>query len=388
MTAAFRTRPRPHSTALARTAVHTLSLDGLSALAPAWNRLVDRAAYANPFYSQAVMAAHAAQGIGGAPAFCVVQRGPELLAVLPVVRRRIGFWRAAAVGWSTPFTTNGTPLVDGEALEAAVEALLDGLAAQSRLVMLPLVGLDHPVMAAVRRAAQARDWPCCVIASFDRPVLDRRESFDAYATGHLSTSRRKGLRRRRSKLAEVGEVTFRSATGGAALAEAVDEFLALERAGWKGSRGTALASRPATIELARALFARADGPVTARADMIRLDGRPIAVSLALVCDGTAHLLKTAFDESLRAYAPGIVLEAEIVRACHEDRFADRLDSASLPGGVLDDLYADRERIGDLLFATTAEVGASALQRVADAERLRRAAMKQLKQLYSRMAGGR
>jgi CelD/BcsL family acetyltransferase involved in cellulose biosynthesis len=388
MTAALRTRPRPHSTALARTAVRTLSLDGLSALGPAWDRLVDRAAYANPFYSQAVMAAHAAQGIGGEPAFCVVQRGPELLAMVPVVRRRIGFWRAAAVGWSTPFTTNGTPLVVREALEAGVEALLDGLAAQSRLVMLPLVGLDHPVMEAVRRAVQARDWPCCEIASFDRPVLDRRQSFDGYATRHLSASRRKGLRRRRSKLAEVGEVTFESATEGPALAQGIEEFLALERAGWKGSRGTALASRPATNELARALFASAGGPVTARADMIRLDGRPIAVSLALVCGRTAHLLKTAFDESLRAYAPGIVLEAEIARACHEERFADRLDSASLPGGVLDDLYADRERVGDFLFATTAEVGASALQSVADAERLRRAAMKQLKKLYSRVSGGR
>jgi hypothetical protein len=122
--------------------------------------------------------------------------------------------------------------------------------------------------------------------------------------------------------------------------------------------------------------------------MICLDGRPIAVSLAFVCGGTAHLLKTAFDESLRAYAPGIVLEAEIVRACHEERFADRLDSASFPGGVLDDLYPDRERIGDLLFASGAEMSASALQRVAEEERLRRAAMKQLKQLYLRLTQGR
>jgi hypothetical protein len=121
--------------------------------------------------------------------------------------------------------------------------------------------------------------------------------------------------------------------------------------------------------------------------MIRLDGRPIAVSLALVCRGTAHLMKTTFDESLRAYAPGIVLEAEIVRACHEERFADRLDSASLPGGVLDDLYPDRERIGDLLFATSADVSPSALQRIADAEQLRRTAIKRLRQLYSRMTGG-
>jgi hypothetical protein len=140
--------------------------------------------------------------------------------------------------------------------------------------------------------------------------------------------------------------------------------------------------------LARRLFESAGGPVSARADMLRLEGRPIAVSLALVCRGTAHLLKTAFDESLRAYAPGIVLEAEIVRACHEERFADRLDSASLPGGVFDGLYPDRERIGDLLFATSADVSASALQRVADAESVRRAAVKRLKRLYSWVSGRR
>jgi hypothetical protein len=56
--------------------------------------------------------------------------------------------------------------------------------------------------------------------------------------------------------------------------------------------------------------------------------------------------------------------------------------------VLDDLYSDRERIGDLLFATSAEVSASALQRVADAERFRRDAMKRLKQFYAHVTGGR
>jgi hypothetical protein len=235
---------------------------------------------------------------------------------------------------------------------------------------------------------RTRRWTFQELGAFERPVLECPETIDAYAGEHLSGSRRKSLRRRRSKLAEIGEVTFHSATGGPALAQAVEEFLVLERAGWKGSRGTALASRPATTGLARRLFESAGGPVSARADMLRLDGRPIAVSLALVCRGTAHLLKTAFDESLRAYAPGIVLEAEIVRACHKERFADRLDSASLPGGVFDGLYPDRERIGDLLFATSADVSASALQRVADAESVRRAAVKRLKRLYSWASGRR
>jgi CelD/BcsL family acetyltransferase involved in cellulose biosynthesis len=388
MTIAVRKLADVEPTAPAVADAVTLSLEALAARAPAWDRLVEAASCANPFYGRAVMTAHAGQGIGRVPRICVVERGPDLVAVLPLVRRRIGFGRAAAVGWATPFTTNGTPLIDADALQTGVEGLLDGLAAESRLVMLPLASLDHAVIRALRMSLQARGWPACEVRSFERPVLDRRDSFDAYAGQHLSVSRRKGLKRRRAKLAELGELTFHSATAGPELAQAVEDFLVLERAGWKGSRGTALASRPATMELARALFETASGPVTARADMIRLDGRPIAASLALVCRGTAHLMKTAFDEALRSYAPGIVLEAEIVRACHDERFAERLDSASLPGGVLDDLYPDRERIGDLLFSTSEKVSASALQRVADAERFRRDAMNRLKQLYSRVTGGR
>src|SRR3954447_23135115 len=154
--------------------------------------------------------------------------------------------------------------------------------------MLRLAALDHPVADAVRRALAARGWASTEIGPFDRPVLDRRDSFVAYSGEHLSGGRRKGLRRRRAKLAELGEVTFCTATGGDELARAVEDFLVLESAGWKGAGRTALASRPDTMGFARALFADTHGPVAPRADMLRLDGRPIAVSLALVCGGKAH----------------------------------------------------------------------------------------------------
>jgi CelD/BcsL family acetyltransferase involved in cellulose biosynthesis len=386
VTVALRKAPEFRAAATRPVETAVLPLEALERLAPGWDGLVDAAAYPNPFYSRAVIAAHAAHGVGEAPRFCVATRGSDLLALLPVVDRRIGGWWSAAVGWTTPFTTNGTPLIDATALDAGADALLDALCRESRLVMLPLVSLDHPVAGALRRALEVRGWPWHELGSFERPILQRRE--DANAAEQASGGRRKSLRRRRGKLAERGQLTTSSAVEGTALAEAVEAFLALERAGWKGSRGTALASRPATMGLARQLFQSAGGPVDARADMISLDGRPIAVSLALLCRGTAHLLKTAFDESLRAYAPGIVLEAEIVRACHEECFADRLDSASLPGSVFDDLYPDRERIGDLLFATTRNVSAAELQRVAAAERLRRSAVSRLKRLYSRLSGRR
>ena len=133
--------------------------------------------------------------------------------------------------------------------------------------------------------------------------------------------------------------------------------------------------------MARRLFGGAEGPVTARADSLVLDGRPIAVSLALVCGGTAHLLKTAYDENLRKFAPGIVLENEIVRLCHDAGIAQRLDSASLPGGVLDDLYPDRERIGDVLLSSDPNVTRDKLRAIANQDRRYRDSLKRLKSTY-------
>ena len=117
--------------------------------------------------------------------------------------------------------------------------------------------------------------------------------------------------------------------------------------------------------------------------MLSLDGRPVAISLALVSAGTAFLLKTAHDERLRAFSPGVLLEDAILRAFLDEGFADRLDSASLPGSLLDELYADRERIADLVVATDGAVTAAALAAMAEKERRRQAALDRLKAWYWR-----
>ena len=151
-------------------------------------------------------------------------------------------------------------------------------------------------------------------------------------------------------------MSFATATAGPDLDNAVAAFLALERAGWKGAAGTAMACRPEHAAFARALFGQkegqeqgpAQGPVRIRADILAVDGRPVAISLALVGGGVATLLKTAYDEDQRACAPGLLLEAEIVRACHDDAFADRLDSATLAGSALEGLYRERETVAEII----------------------------------------
>jgi len=155
--------------------------------------------------------------------------------------------------------------------------------------------------------------------------------------------------------------------------------LTIEVRGWKGARRTALASRDDTAGFARALFGRSQlGGVSPRADVLSLDGCPIAVSLALVCGGAAHLLKTAYDESLRALAPGLVLEDEIIRAFHATAFANQLDTASVAGSVLDEIYGDRIRMGDLIVAADAGVAPETFAKIVLREAGRRAALRQIK----------
>ncbi|WP_162501467.1 GNAT family N-acetyltransferase, partial [Methylobacterium crusticola] len=245
---------------------------------------------------------------------------------------------------AAPLVAGGPDLAPAAA--ALVAAL--GPAAGGRAWWWPLLPGDGPVGEALRAAMAAQGWRQEVVSAFARPVLDRRPSHEAFLAHHPHKGRLKDLRRRRRRLDEAGAVTFESVGPEGDLDAAVAAFLALERRGWKGRAGSALACRPHTAALARDLFRAGPGPVTARADLLRLDGRPVAASLALVCGGTATLLKTAYDEDLRHLAPGVLLEAEIVRALHASRFAARLDSATLDSPVLDELYPERARILELV----------------------------------------
>ncbi|GJD54298.1 GNAT family N-acetyltransferase [Methylobacterium dankookense] len=322
----------------------------------AWDDLFARARDTHPHFSRHVLAAHGAAALAPTDLAAVtVARAGRLEALLPyrTARDLSGLGARVARPFLTPFITATDPLLAarGAAIDAeAADALVAGLACASGggAWRWPLLRLDSPAGTAMRAAMDRAGWSHGPVATFARPVLDRRASLDAFQAGHPNRSRLKDLRRRTKRLSESGALRLDSASGGAALAAAVESFLALERAGWKGEAGTAMACRPATAALARALFAEGTGPVTARADSLTLDGRPIAISLALVGSGTATLLKTAYDETLRAQAPGLVLEAEIVRACHETRFADRLDSATLAGSALESLYPERETLAEII----------------------------------------
>ncbi|WP_018261207.1 GNAT family N-acetyltransferase [Methylobacterium sp. WSM2598] len=332
--------PRGASASLAPEIVPAASLDPA-----AWDALVARAAAPSPDYGRRMIAAHLAHGLAPPDLACVVVRdGPALLALLPIRPARPMLRRSAAP-FTAPLITATAPLVaEGPAFAPALAALVAGLARVSDSWRWPLLPAGTPAGAGLLAAMAEAGWGVETVSRFARPVLDRFPDHAACLAAAPSRNRVKDLRRRRRRLDALGAVRVETVGPAGDLGAACAAFLALERAGWKGRVGTALASRPATAALAADLFGAGEGPVTARADLLRLDGVPIAASVALTCRRTVFLLKTAYDERYAAFAPGALLEAEIVRALHEGSEADRLDSATQDSRVLADLYPGRSEI--------------------------------------------
>ncbi len=131
----------------------------------------------------------------------------------------------------------------------------------------------------------------------------------------LSSKFKANLRRRRRRLEELGPVALRREDGRGDLAGALQEFFALEAAGWKGRSGTALANDPRLVGFYRAWAAEASARGALAIDALTLGGRAVAMHLGLVHRGAYYLPKTAYDEGLGAVSPGQLLHREVVAGC-------------------------------------------------------------------------
>jgi CelD/BcsL family acetyltransferase involved in cellulose biosynthesis len=345
-----------HARRIAPAYTHAITtLASLGREAAAWDDLSARAGDAHPFFGRHVMQAHLASGLASSDLRVVVVRGPERLeAVLPFRRSYdiCGLGRSVLLPFVSPFITASAPLVaEGPDRPAILAALVEGLAAASggRAWRWPLLSVEAAPGQDLLAAMAETGWDLGEVARFARPVLDRRADHAAFLAGHPHPSRLKDLRRRQRRLAEGGVVSLETVTQGPALARAVEIFLDV-------------ACRTAHAAFARAVFRAEGGPVGIRADILSRDGTTLAVSLAVVAGGTAYLLKTAYDETARAFAPGLVLEAEIVRALHADGFAERLDSATLAGSALESLYRERDTVAEVIAVPDGARGLIGLER--------------------------
>jgi CelD/BcsL family acetyltransferase involved in cellulose biosynthesis len=274
----------------------------------AWEELADRV-QASPFrYPGFVRAWFGAFGGGGRLQLATVARDGRLVAALPLVRD--GATLSTPANWHTPHV--GVLAEDAGAAAALARSLF---AAGARRLTLQFLGAaDCETVAVAARDAGWRTYERTLLRS---PYIDLTGGWEAFEQV-LGSSANKAMRRRRRRLAELGEVTLEAADGSAGLDERYGELVRLEGMGWKGEQGTAIGSRPETLRFYRDVAGWAAQRGWLRIHLLALDGTPIAAAFGLRAHGVHASMKIGHDPAHQKLAPGVMLMHDVIReACEE-----------------------------------------------------------------------
>lgn len=279
----------------------------------------------------------------------------RLRFVMPYTIERPGLPLSTPVlrAWATPFGPQGTPLIDHDDPLGVLEDLFDILARDHlkmpEILVLPEMRAKGAVAKLIRSVAVGRQLPIISIEKTERPFLESRLDGETYLEQAISHHHRRELSRLRRRLAEQGRLEYRIARSPDEIRPAFEHFLALEASGWKGRRGTAMA-----VDRFRAAFAREAVNNLAERDCVRihtlrLEGRVIAILIVFTVSGEAWTWKTAYDETLRAFSPGMLLMLDVVRNHLEDPNIIRTDSCAPPDHpVMSRLFQERESVETLV----------------------------------------
>lgn len=244
-----------------------------------------------------------------------VRSNGQLIGLMPVIpATRYGRLPLRHTeNWAHYHRFLGAPLLrrgqEAQAWRALLTALDRDPAAGALLHVSGLVE-QGPVHRGLIAAAHELNRPCDTVHRIERAMLATHLSPDAYYAATVRKKKRKELGRLRSRLLDQGRVDTRRLGPDDAVGDWIEDFLALERAGWKGAAGSALACTPETAAFFRDVVTGAHA--TGKLDIIRidLDGVAIAMLVNLLAPPGAFSFKTAFDERLSRFSPGVLLQID------------------------------------------------------------------------------
>jgi len=215
------------------------------------------------------------------------------------------------------------------------------------------LAIDSGIGPLLLARAQMRGVPWYEYSRCQRAALKPTEAGEDYLEQQLSAGRRKDLRRRERRLSEQGAVEWQATHGTDLSNEHIERFLALEHTGWKGNYGTSLRSQSADAAFFRELIRRMARAGRAVITELRVADEVIASTSNLVSGNAAFAFKLGWHADYKKMAPGILNEIELVRHA-PTLFGDceYIDSGSLPGSFMEELWAGRRTLAFGALATT------------------------------------
>jgi CelD/BcsL family acetyltransferase involved in cellulose biosynthesis len=278
-----------------------------AAVAKEWDRLAENDP--TPFARHAWYSSWwDAFGDGSSMGACVLWRDEEMAAAFPLHER--GRRLAAMANLHSPLFR---PLSrDRDSLDAVVEAVL---ATGATELAVPAIPADDPALASLVEASGDAGRLSVVERQHTSPIVDITGDFDEYRSRLKSKLR--PVERKARKLKREYDAELRILDPPPDFERELHLGFEVEASGWKGKAGTAVLSSPQTEKFYRAIARAFQKTGELTLSSLWLDGRLIAFSFGLLHQNRLYLLKTGYNESFSAVAPGMVLRLAIVERCFE-----------------------------------------------------------------------
>jgi CelD/BcsL family acetyltransferase involved in cellulose biosynthesis len=233
-----------------------------------------------------------------------------------------------------------------------------------------------------------QDAQVSILKSWERAALNLTGTYETWAESNFGAKRRKEYRRLTNRLSELGSFESVSLDVGRDCKPWVADLLALEAAGWKGKRGTAIATN-SVLQAAfkdSCQFLAAAGKL--RFWKLAIDGKTIAITYAIVEGNQAWLHKIAYDEAYAKFSPGVLLVLYATERLFAESGITLVDSCAIPGHpMIENIWRDRIKVADVMIAPNS-IGVKRFAMTLKAERLRRGARKMASDIYNFMRGRR
>lgn len=325
----------------------TVTMDSPTDLGPDWDDLVARAS-SNVFMNPAALAAASETGFADIRVLTawVQDGGRRKLAGLWALqlRRFAPLWPAVLEALPYTYAFLASPVVDPVYADEAVAAFFDAIedSPLPTVLNLPSIDAEGPGYSAMLKALAVRGTEPLVLTEFARPYVTRE--FGVKRSG----STRKKLRQDWNRLGGIGTVEVVNERSPDAVQQAFEAFLLLERASWKGARGTAMLSDPADAAFVRRLVNNLAARGEASVAELRVNGAVIAAQVLMYCGNTAYTWKTAFDAAYGKYSPGALLVDRITEQLLASPAIAAINSCAAEASFMGQLWAGRRPMADML----------------------------------------
>jgi hypothetical protein len=282
----------------------------LAGLRPAWEALEASAGGPIEHFEWTRACVEALSASGRLKMFSIWDGG-RCKAIAPLVERERSWWRAGRLeSIGVRELTEPMDLVYAD--RAALARLCDELSRHGSPVDLQRVPADSPVAGEVQRAFRRRGF-VRVAPVGPYPYLEIDPTWVEPET-HFNAGRRSDFRRALRNAGQSGTTGFEVVTPQPSnLDELLGEAYDAEFNSWKGRNGTALAVDPLRSGFYRRYFAACCAKGILRLAFMRIDGKAVAMQIAIESRQRFWLLKIGHNEAYARSSPGTLLMLHAIR---------------------------------------------------------------------------